>query len=278
MNIDEIKKDRKETVSAIEKNEALFVATPVHSDVSLYYMKSCLDLQKECLLNKTNITFQLMKSSLITQARNLCVSAFLESPAHQLCFIDSDIQFNPRAIYRMFNSPHEVTCVPYPMKTTYRDKFIHDLKKRPDADLESLGNIFPVEIANPNHIKLEEGFMEIVKGPTGCMMIKRSAFEKLKKAYPNLTISQKTMINGKLIDRPNYYNFFDTYWDPNEKTYMGEDFYFCKLWRSIGGKIYALCDESIDHVGDSIYRGKLIDELTKTDIKDDKKEEPKKKY
>ena len=64
MNIDEIKKDRKKIVSAIEKNEALFVATPVHSDVSLYYMKSCLDLQKECLLNKANITFQLMKSSI----------------------------------------------------------------------------------------------------------------------------------------------------------------------------------------------------------------------
>ena len=42
----------------INKNH-LMVCTPVHSDVSIHYMKACLDLQKECILNKTKITFQL---------------------------------------------------------------------------------------------------------------------------------------------------------------------------------------------------------------------------
>ena len=65
-------------------------------------MKSCLDLQKECLLNNTNISFQLMKSSLVTQGRNLCVSAFLESNADHFLFIDSDISFSVRSIYRLF--------------------------------------------------------------------------------------------------------------------------------------------------------------------------------
>ena len=31
------------------------VCTPVHSDVSIHFMRACLDLQKECILNKTKI-------------------------------------------------------------------------------------------------------------------------------------------------------------------------------------------------------------------------------
>jgi hypothetical protein len=72
-------------------------------------------------------------------------------------------------------------------------------------------------------------------------------------------------MNGELIDRPNYYNFFDTYWSPSKKTYMGEDFYFCQLWRAIGGKIFALCDEEISHIGEYKYTGKVKDEFYKID-------------
>ena len=111
---------------------------------------------------------------------------------------------------------------------------------------------------------MNKGFVEIKKGPTGCMMIKRSAFDKLMKAYPDLTVIQKTMVNGKMVDRPNYYNFFDTYYSKETKLYLGEDFNFCKLWTAIGGKIYALADEEISHVGEKMYSGKLLQELVKT--------------
>ena len=49
----EEKRDKK--VEALKKSEGLMVCTPVHSEVCLHYMKSCLDLQKECLLNNVNI-------------------------------------------------------------------------------------------------------------------------------------------------------------------------------------------------------------------------------
>ena len=66
-----------------EKNElderSLFVATPVHSEVSIHYTQSLLELQKQAIKKKIKIVFQLYKSSLVTQGRNLCVSAFLRS-------------------------------------------------------------------------------------------------------------------------------------------------------------------------------------------------------
>jgi hypothetical protein len=264
MNINkEEKKAKEEKLEKIKKSKALFVGTPVHSEVSLHFMKSCLDLQKECLLNNTNISFQLMKSSLVTQGRNLCVSAFLESNADHFLFIDSDISFSVRSIYRLFQSPYEVTFVAYPMKTIDADKFKADEEKRPDDAPNTKGLIFPVELMNTANIDMKDGFIEVEKGPTGCMMIKRSAFEKLIKAHPELKIKQQTYINGKAVDRPNYYNFFDTYFDPVNKTYSGEDFYFCKIWKELGEKIYCIADEEIGHVGEHIYAGKLIQEFVK---------------
>ena len=73
---------------------SLFVATPVHSDVSIHYFKACLEFQKECFVRKIPVMFQVMKSSLVTQGRQLCVSGFMESDCTHMLFIDSDISFN----------------------------------------------------------------------------------------------------------------------------------------------------------------------------------------
>ena len=78
----------------------LHVATPVHSEVSIHYTQSLLELQKQCWKREMRCTFQLMKSSLVTQGRNLCVSGFLENKdATHLLFIDSDIYFQAKSVY-----------------------------------------------------------------------------------------------------------------------------------------------------------------------------------
>ena len=84
------------------------------------------------------------------------------------------------------------------------------------------------------------------------------------KAYPEKEIIQKTIINGKMTNRPFFYNLFDTDFDPVKKSYLGEDFAFCKRWRDIGGKCHALVTEKITHVGEHQYRASFWDELSKT--------------
>ena len=63
------------------------------------------------------------------------------------------------------------------------------------------------------------------------------------------------------MDRPHFYNFFDTYYDPETKKYLGEDFAFCRLWSLIGGKMYCYIMSSITHVGEYQYTGRLYDEM-----------------
>jgi hypothetical protein len=241
------------------------ICTPVHSEVSIHFAKACLDLQKECILNKIKISFCLMKSSLVTQGRNLCVSNFMNSEADRMLFIDSDIEFTTRSVFRLLDSPYDVSLIPYPMKTVNHDKFHKDLKKRPDDLTNTMGHIYPVTVPDTNNIIPKDGFIEVIKGPTGMMMIKREVFEKLEKEYSEFNIIQHTMINGEMIERPHYYNFFDSYYSPKTKTYTGEDFYFCKLWTSMGGKIHALIDEYVTHVGEYHYKGRFKDDFAKVE-------------
>ena len=60
----------------------IMVCTPVHSDVSMHYTQAVLKFQQECMQRKILVSFTLMKSSLVTQGRNLCVAEMLNHPDH----------------------------------------------------------------------------------------------------------------------------------------------------------------------------------------------------
>jgi hypothetical protein len=205
--------------------------------------------------------FQVMKSSLVTQGRQLCVASFLQSECTHLLFIDSDISFSYKSIERLIAYDKEITLIPYPIKSMDSDKLRARIKAGSELDPKLLGNQYTLSIEDPKKINVENGFIEVERGPAGCMLIKREAFDKLIKEYPEFTIEQHTLIDGKLVKRPHMYNFFDTYWNPNDKTYTGEDFYFCKLAKHAGIKMYALIDEYISHHGEFTYTGRLLDEF-----------------
>jgi len=243
----------------------IFVATPVHSEVSIHYFKACLEFQKECFVRKIPVMFQVMKSSLVTQGRQLCVSGFMESECTHLLFIDSDISFNFKMIERMLNYNKEICLVPYPIKGQDTNKVRDRILAGSKLDPLLLGNQYTMSVEDPRNVKVDNGFIEVVRGPAGCMLIKREVIEKLIEKYPDYTINQHTLIDGKLVKRKFMYNFFDTYWNSNDKTYTGEDFWFCKLCRDIGVRIYALVDEYISHHGEYSYTGRLIDEFMKAE-------------
>ena len=240
------------------------MATPVHSECSIHYTQALLELQKMALEKNVDVTFQLLKSSLVTQGRNLCVAAFLDSNYTHLLFIDSDIYFHAESIFEMIKRDKDVISIPYPLKTIRWDKAmgrINEGKIKNVNDLKKSFNTYPMRVEDYNDIIVDKGVMEVTHSPTGCMMIKRSVIQKMIKEYPDKYIKQKTVINGEYVDRPNLWNFFDTIHDPVSKTYMGEDFSFCKLWKDIGGKCHAYIDHPIVHIGEHSYEGRFADEL-----------------
>lgn len=242
----------------------IYVATPVHSEVSIHFTQCLLEMQQFCHKHNILTTFQLMKSSLVTQGRNLCVADFLSSKATHLLFIDSDISFEPETILKMLKKDLQLIAAPYPLKTIQWNKAFNKIQKgnvKTQQDLSNSVYQYPIKVENENDVQIIDGVIEVTHAPTGCMLIKRSLFDKMRQAYPEKTIVQKTVINGNLVDKENMWNFFDTWYDEKTKTYTGEDFAFCRLWKNIGGKCYCYIEDYIGHTGEFTYLGRFADEL-----------------
>tara|TARA_B100001250_G_C19741808_1_gene763410 strand:- start:163 stop:1092 length:930 start_codon:yes stop_codon:yes gene_type:complete len=246
----------------------VMVCTPCHSDVSMHYCQAVLKFQQACWKKGILCSFTLLKSSLVTQGRNLCVAEFLnhEDKYTHLLFIDSDIDFRAKTIFKMLDFDKDIISVPYPMKTMSWDKIWRRLDTKEGAinnadELARSGFTFPVKVKDPDSITVEKGLAELTHAPTGCMLIKRNVIEKMIEAYPHLEIYQPTNINGKEEKKDNMYNLFDTLHDTKSKRYFGEDFGFCQRWADIGGKVYGYIDDPISHVGEYCYTGRFRDDL-----------------
>ncbi len=252
----------------------IMVCTPVHSECSIHYTQSLLKFQIACINRNIHVGFTLLKSSLVTQGRNLCVSNFLNEEAlpgknftHML-FIDSDIAFKPDSIFRMLEKDKEVIAIPYPIKHVNFDKIWERIQEGKIGDaytMSKAGFQFPLKAEKKDKMKVDKGVMEVSHAPTGCMLIKRETFLKMIEKYPEKEIVQPNIINGKQEDKKNMYNFFDCIHVPETKKYYGEDFGFCRLWTKIGGKIYILCTEDIIHIGEFSYAANFLEELLMID-------------
>jgi len=245
----------------------IMVCTPCHSEVSMHYTQAVLKFQLECMKRNILLSFSLLKSSLVTQGRNLCVAEFLnhEDQYDHLLFIDSDIDFNSETIFKMLEADKDIIACPYPMKTFDTEKIwrkIHETDMvKSEKDLLPAGYMYPIKIGK-NELIMDNGVIEVTHAPTGCMLIKRTVIEKLIEKHPELEIYQPTVINGKETKKENFYNLFDTLHDIETKRYFGEDFGFCQRWTDIGGKVYIYAMDYITHVGDHQYCGRFYDMLT----------------
>jgi len=251
-------------------NINVFVATPCHSEVTMHYCQSVLLLQKMAIKRKCGLQFQMFKSSLVTQGRNLCVSAFLnDEKATHLLFIDADIAFKPESMFNLLRADKDVISIPYPLKDFNYEKCLKLIKqgkiKEPDDLRLKAFYRYPFKVEDHENIKLNNGVIEVTHSPTGFMMIKKSVIQKMIEHYGEaMEIVQDTVINGKMTKIKNLYNFFDTMHVPENKHYIGEDFAFCKRWKDIGGKCHAYVNDEITHVGEHQFTARFADELIST--------------
>jgi len=269
------KEDSSEKRETVKQGLKIFVATPVHSECSIHYTQSLLMFQQKCMLHGILVSFALLKSSLVTQGRNLCVSNMLEEgdKYDYLLFIDSDIEFSFESIMKLVNADKDVIACPYPLKSIDWDKIAKRIEQKDikNGDIMSRqGYTWPIKLEGQTDLFINNGVAEVSHAPTGCMLIKRQVFKKMIEKFPHLKINQPTIVNGKMVEREYFYNFFDTYHEPETKKYYGEDFGFCKRWAEIGGKCHILIEEFITHVGEYRYTGRLIDDLDfkKVDLSD----------
>jgi hypothetical protein len=235
----------------------LMVATPCFGgQVSSIYAGSIFHLQRAARAVPNLDLTVLMRDgdALITRARANLVTLFLDDPtATHLLFVDADIGFVPDQVFRLIESGADVVAGVYPIKRVNWDKAkrMLDQPNMPSAALD-----YVLEIDNPDHVAVVNGFTRVRYAGTGFLMIRRHVIEKMCRhpAYAPLQFFREHSLDA-LAGSPNRFALFECMIDANTGTYLSEDFAFCKRWTDIGGEIWADLESRLDHVGPSVFRG-----------------------
>src|SRR5208282_625212 len=229
----------------------LVVATPCFGgQTSVLYAASLFKLQK-LLRSYAGVNLKVLfkdGDALITRARASLISQFLDDPsATHLLFIDADIGFEPDQVLRLIECGADMCAGVYPIKRIDWDKVKSIVEAgRPNPDAAALKYVFEVE--DPNAVVEKSGFIKVRYAGTGFLMIRRQALQRMCAHYPQLRYRRD--------------HSTDAATPSDNRTYLSEDFAFCKRWTDMGGEIWADLRSKLQHVGPMTFRGDLSSQFS----------------
>lgn len=154
-------------------------------------------------------------------AMNIATTDFLESDCDEMVVIDTDVVFSRQQIDHLLSHDEPLVFGIYPKK--------------------EVGLIYPAEPTeeSPQPFAGESNLCEVKRTARGFMRVHRSVFEAMKPHVPKYTCAQ--------TGRESW-----AFW----RLLIGghsEDFAFCDLWRSLGGKILIDRRCATQHEGSAVY-------------------------
>jgi len=239
----------------------IFLATPMYGGQCMgHYAQSVFSMINAVQARGWSMNYSFMfNESLINRARNALTQMFLKSDCTHLLFIDADIGFHPDQVLDMVSADKDIICGIYPKKEINWWSVAEAAKQGVPYDkLKHYSGAFVVNLVDgaPSITIQQNKPFEIMAGGTGCMLIKRQVFEKLKKTTPQYT-NDVTDLSGNITgDR--IYNFFDVPICPDSKRLLSEDYSFCVKYRAIKGKVWAAPWVNLAHIGTYMFEGAAV--------------------
>lgn len=227
----------------------VMLATPSLDGVpSIEYQSSVL--RTNALLSAYGIQFDLnfiRGDQFISKARNGLIQGFLNAPEKQDCifFIDDDEGWDEQSFLRMVLDPHEFVAAAVPKKT----------------DSGEFNNVI-LDTKENNECVIENGLIRAKQIGSGFIRLKRSALEKMIKAYP------RQYSPGDGGPHALHYALFDSkiIWPEGEGVgqFWGEDLEFCRKWTGLGEYIWIDPNVNMEHAGRKTFRGNFLNYLKTT--------------
>ncbi len=238
--------------------KSIFLSTPCYGGLCLQaYAESILKLQVLCAQKGIQLLLDTTENeSLVHRARNIAVARFMQkTQATHFMFVDADIHFDPESVIRLLESDYDISCAVYPKKVVMWEQAEEAVRTGQDITKASAALVMNFRYAQT---PIQNGFAEVLDGPTGFLMIKREVFTKMFEAYPELNCKN----DHQNRDFDDYCAVFDCMIDPNNRRYLSEDYAFCRRWQMMGGKIYADVTTTLGHIGNIRFAGKLDDRIS----------------
>ena len=232
---------------------SLLICSPVYNQPQQAFAESIQILQETLLAS--NFEHQILYitgESLIQRARDNAVAAFLQSKYERFLFIDSDLEFNPEDVQKLWNLNEDVCCASYPMRMM-RHLQNHPQYNEVKGIIGHLADklVYPVPSTawkDGKMVDLDQlnGPTEVDFAPTGFLMIKRHIFEEMKAVYPEKSY-MAGLPGGDFKLRRECHAWFDAGVSEGknveDRILLSEDYAFSRDFRNMGGKI--ILDPSI---------------------------------
>ena len=210
----------------------VFLSTPCYGGLCLdTYVKSILRLQVLMIQKGHQLMIDTTENeSLVHRARNVSVGRFMQkSDADLFFFVDADIDFEPESVIRLIESGHDISVACYPKKCIFWNQAKDAVDQNLDKNMAMVSSSLVVNFGAQNR-QIENGFIEVLDGPTGFMLIKREVFKKMEEHYTDLNCVN----DHQNRDFDKYCALFDCMIDPVSRRYLSEDYAFCRRWQQIG--------------------------------------------
>ncbi|GAF76339.1 unnamed protein product, partial [marine sediment metagenome] len=164
--------------------------------------------------------------------------------------------FDAEMILKMLRSGKEIVGGCYPKKNLNIDKMLHYYEKGERGDkllLRQTDLNYNVKVYNKNQARLENGLIEVLDVPTGCMLIDKRCMSQI--VHKNRQYAYKNNVAGyRNVNQ--FYDIFRVGVGDNG-YYLSEDYYFCQLAREIGAQLWLVADTTLVHIGRYNYHGNL---------------------
>lgn len=244
----------------------VMVATPSYGAlVATSYVQGLLDLYDTADEYGFGLAVNFNSfDSLITRARNTMVAEFLADDRFtHLMWIDGDIGFKGADVVRLLLANRLLAAGVYPLKTDgWPSQGLPEALPAGTtrADFQARFAGYPANAFADNLEPDADGFLDVIDAPTGFMLIKREVFVALIDRFPEL------QYNAGLVGRPDHntgkiaghhYAFFDTMIDPETRSYLSEDYTFCRRAAAVGITPAIDTRSNLTHQGCAVYQGDL---------------------
>lgn len=243
---------------------SMFVAVPTHSgQVESVTAESLLQLQDAVRDRGYRLSIRFHSASVISMLRNLIVADFLSDGADVLFMLDADQGVRAPTVLRMIDREAPVVGCLYPKR---RYNWTAAQTPPPPSDIEALfyratefvGALEPDEPGG-RAVRVEQGFARATHVGAGAMLVRRTVFDRLRTAYPEL---KGTGFNSEEFSGSRFaenWGLFNPMNPPEGGAPLAEDFSFCRRWREAGGEILAEVASTTVHAGRHLFSGNYLD-------------------
>ncbi len=220
----------------------VMIATPAYNPPCLEFLNARDHVSHDLATNKVDHTvLTTAGDSLVMRGRHSIMHEFLRSNATHLLFWDVDIVPTDAAmVRRMMDTGHEIIGGACPFRGETGQVVCNirqgdKARKRIDTD--------------------DTGSVKVNEVGTGFLLMARTAIVAMCQAHPELLY---------FADLPGMHGapmwaLFDTV--IHERRYLSEDYFFCKLWRDLGGDVYVFVPFEAAHWGRKGFQASFMSAL-----------------